>query len=143
MGHQRLLTARRAGLASVWVVYRRFPDPESALFWAAEQQANRRNASREAQCLSVLRALRRMDAPASSTKEVAARFGFGPATVDRARQALKRRSESEIADVLDGTRGPKTAYNVLLARERAEKSEAGAGRASGDARELRGTGRDS
>lgn len=30
-GHQRLMAAPRAGLASVWVVYRRFPGPESAL----------------------------------------------------------------------------------------------------------------
>jgi ParB family chromosome partitioning protein len=120
-GHQRLQAAREAGLTTVRIAYRHFDDDGDALLWAAEQQSNRRNASREAQCLSILRALRSAgEMQWATTAVLAERFGFSTATVDRARQVLDRGSESEIVAVLEGRHGLKTAYEGILARERRE-----------------------
>jgi ParB family chromosome partitioning protein len=119
-GHQRLSAAKAARLEKVRIAYRSFSDPNTALLWAAEQQANRRNASREAQCLSILRALDRAGELEGSRADLSRRFGFGDATVGRALQVLNRGTESEIVAVLEGKHGLKTAYELILAREREE-----------------------
>lgn len=121
-GHQRLAAARAAGLTHVRIAYRDFSDDSRALLWAAEQQANRRNASREAQCLSILRTLERAGRLDGTRAELAERFGFGDATIGRAMQVLGRGSESEITAVLDGTHSLKRAYELILQRERAERA---------------------
>jgi len=121
-GHQRYQAAQKAKLKNVPVAYRTFDSANHALLWAAEQQANRRNASKEAQCLSILRALQKIGERVT-TASMAERFGFSTATVDRARQVLKRGKESELMAVLDGTMGLKAAYTAILARERAENEK--------------------
>ena len=121
-GHQRYRAAQAAGQESIRVAYRHFDTRGEALMWAVEQQANRRNASKEAQCLSVLRALKRAGEAWASTPEMAERFGFSTATIDRARQVLDRGTESEIMAVLDGTHGLKKAYELIRKRE-AEEAE--------------------
>jgi len=120
-GHQRLAAARAAGLSHVRIAYRDFGDDSRALLWAAEQQANRRNASREAQCLSILRTLDRAGRLDGTRAELSKRFGFGDATIGRAMQVLNRGTESEITAVLDGTHSLKRAYELILQRERSER----------------------
>lgn len=119
-GHQRYRAAQAAGQESIRVAYRHFDTRGEALMWAVEQQANRRNASKEPQCLSVLRALKRAGEAWASTPEMAERFGFSTATIDRARQVLDRGTESEILAVLDGTHGLKKAYELIRKREAQE-----------------------
>jgi ParB family chromosome partitioning protein len=119
-GHQRLAAARAAGLETVRAAYRQFDNPNRALLWAAEQQTNRRNASREAQCLSILRALKRAGQLHDTRAGLSERFGFGDATVGRAMQVLNRGTESEITAVLEGTHSLKRAYELILQRERDE-----------------------
>lgn len=120
-GHQRLAAARAAGLTTVRIAYRHHPDSTDALLWAARERANRRNASRETQCLSVLRALQRAGAADDFTRsELADRLGFGDATIGRAQQVLARGTESEVTAVLEGTHGLKKAYELILRRERTE-----------------------
>jgi hypothetical protein len=98
---------------------RDFEDRTDALLWAAQQQTNRRNVGRDAQCLSILRALQR--AGVSETRaQLADRFNFGDATVGRCQQLLNRASESEIAAVLEGKHGVRRAYELVLQREQAE-----------------------
>jgi hypothetical protein len=95
-----------AELPKVRIAYRSFPKRLAALLWAAEQQGNRRNASREAQCLSVLRALARAgDLDDYTRAELAERLGYGDATVGRGQQVLARGTESEIVAVLEGKHG--------------------------------------
>jgi ParB family chromosome partitioning protein len=121
-GHQRLAAARRAGLTTVRVAYRHFDDSNRALLWSAEQQSNRRNASREARCLSILRALDRAgQSNYLTTQQLSERFGFSTATIDRALQVMRRGTESEITAVVEGKHGLKTAYEQIIAREREEK----------------------
>jgi len=120
-GHQRLAAARAADLRTVRIAYRDFDDDARALLWAAGQQANRRNATREAQCLSIMRTLERAGRLDGTRAEIAERFGFGNATVGRAMQVLGRGTESEIAAVLDGTHSLKSAYERILERERRER----------------------
>jgi ParB family chromosome partitioning protein len=119
-GHQRLAAAKAAGLETVRIAYRQFDNPNRALLWAAEQQTNRRNASREAQCLSILRALKRAGQLHDTRAGLSERFGFGDATVGRAMQVLNRGTESEITAVLEGAHSLKRAYELILQRERAE-----------------------
>jgi ParB-like chromosome segregation protein Spo0J len=119
-GHQRLIAAQRAGLTTVRVAFRHPADKDAGLLWAAEQQINRRNSPREAQCLSLLRALERNGTLEGTRAQLAERFGFGDATVGRALQVLRRGTESEIIAVLEGTHSLKTAYELILKRERGE-----------------------
>jgi ParB-like chromosome segregation protein Spo0J len=121
-GHQRHRAAKTAGQETIRAAYRHFDNQAQALIWAAEQQANRRNATKEAQCLSVLRALRNAGEAWTSTPDMSERFGFSTATIDRARQVLDRGTESEVVAVLEGTHGLKAAYAAILKREREEKA---------------------
>jgi hypothetical protein len=116
-GHQRVAAAKRVGLTAVRVAYREPATRLDALLWAAEQQAGRRNVSREVQCLSLLRALQgeRRFATAT-TKDLSAQLKFATATIDRARQLLKHGTQAEILEVLEGTRGLKQAYDLLRQR---------------------------
>ena len=119
-GHQRLEAAKRAGLTKVRVAYRDLPTRLDALLWAAEQQAVRRNVSKEVQCLSLLRALQTEETFATkTTKELSAQLNFGTATIDRCRQLLKHGTQAEVFAVLEGTHGLKQAYDLL--RERRTK----------------------
>jgi len=120
-GHQRLDAAKRAGLTMVRVAYRELPTRLDALLWAAEQQAVRRNVSKEVQCLSLLRALQTEETfAAKTTKELAAQLKFSTASIDRCRQLLKHGTQAEVFAVLEGTHGLKQAYDLL--RERRHKT---------------------
>jgi ParB-like nuclease domain len=119
-GHQRLAAAKRAGLAEVKIAYRHFDGFGPAFVWSAEQQTNRRNASKEAQALSILRALKRAGEGIGTTADMSERFGFSTATIDRARQVLARGTESEIVAVLEGKHGLKDAYDLIRKREKAD-----------------------
>ena len=119
-GHQRYRAAQATGQETIRAAYRHFGSRGEALKWAAEQQANRRNASTEAQCLSVLRAFKRAGEAWASTAEMKERFGFSASTIDRARQVLDRGTESEVTAVLDGTHGLKKAYELIRKREAQE-----------------------
>lgn len=115
-GHQRLAAAKRAGLRAVHVVYRRPADYDAALLWAAQQQAVRRNATREQQTLGVLRAMWAKDGAFRTTRELAALYKFAPATIDRAKQLIQQGDESEILAVLEGTHGLLKGYDLMLKR---------------------------
>ncbi len=115
-GHQRLAAARKAGLSEVHVVYREPADRVAALLWAAAQQGARRNASREVQVLSVLRALWTEEGKFRTTRELAALFKFAPATIDRAKQLIQQGDDSEITAVLEGKHGLLKGYDSMLKR---------------------------
>jgi ParB-like chromosome segregation protein Spo0J len=118
-GHQRLAAARKAGLTEVYVAYREPASRLDALLWAADQQGLRRNVSKEVRCLSLLRAL--ADEPAyaqATTRELAAKFKFATATIDRARQLLKHGSQAEITAVREGAHGLREAYEQMNQRRR-------------------------
>ncbi len=115
-GHQQIEAAKAAGLTTVLAAFRHPADQTEALPWTAEEQTNRRNASREALCLNVLRALKLQDQLDGTRAELAERFGFGDATVGRALQVLERGTESEIVAVREGKHGLKTAYEAIRTR---------------------------
>jgi hypothetical protein len=118
-GHQRLTSARKAGLTEVYVAYREFTNRLEALLWAAQQQGLRRNISREVQCLSLLRALREEPEYArATTKELVATLKFAPATIDRARLLLKHGTEAEVTEVLESKHGLREAYDLMNKRRK-------------------------
>ena len=120
-GHQRLAAAKKVGVETIRVAYRHFEDRNEALVWSAEQQNFRRNVSKEAIALALVQALQQTGELEDETLEsLSKRFKLAVPTFARARIVATRGTNTEVAAVLDGKHGLKTAYKEIQARERAE-----------------------
>ncbi len=87
--------------------------------FAAAAQVNRRNLSKEAQCISILQALRNVGEE-FTREELAERYGISTATFGRASQVLNRGIESEIVAACEGTVSLMKTLEEIKKREKAE-----------------------